>query len=59
MFKLKSCPKCKGDLIIEQVHNNQCEYCLQCGYQRELQINTVKNKCDVCVSSAKHTGTLT
>jgi uncharacterized protein YbaR (Trm112 family) len=36
MMRLKACPRCRGDLMIEQEHHNWSEYCLQCGYQREL-----------------------
>ena len=44
MMRLKSCPRCSGDLIIEQEHNNRSEHCLQCGYQRELRTEVEMNK---------------
>ena len=43
MVRLKSCPRCRGDLVIQREHNIQSAYCLQCGYQNDLQININKN----------------
>jgi Zn ribbon nucleic-acid-binding protein len=37
MFRLKACPRCKGDLIINQERHVRYEECLQCGYEREVQ----------------------
>lgn len=37
-WKLKACPRCKGDLFIEIVDKSWAEYCLQCGYQQTLKI---------------------
>ncbi len=36
MYWLKSCPKCQGDLCLEQDHYGAFKTCLQCGYLREL-----------------------
>ena len=36
MYWLKSCPKCQGDLCLEQDHYGAFQTCLQCGYLREL-----------------------
>ncbi len=36
MYWLKSCPKCRGDLCLEQDHYGAFQTCLQCGYLREL-----------------------
>ncbi len=36
MLRLKACPKCNGDLIINQERHYSSEHCLQCGYEREL-----------------------
>ncbi len=36
MFWLKSCPKCRGDLCLEQDHYGTFQTCLQCGYLKEL-----------------------
>lgn len=37
-WKLKGCPRCKGDLLVERVQGNWDEYCLQCGYRRDLKV---------------------
>ena len=36
MWNFKSCPRCKGDLFIDEDQNRCYEKCLQCGYEREL-----------------------
>jgi DNA-directed RNA polymerase subunit M/transcription elongation factor TFIIS len=37
-WRLKSCPRCGGDLFIEKdLDNNWYEQCLQCSYRVELQ----------------------
>jgi hypothetical protein len=37
MLKLKSCPKCKtGAVGIDRDHYGWYEYCIQCGYVRDL-----------------------
>lgn len=36
MFKLKSCPRCKGDVMIDHDSNGWYEVCLNCGYERDL-----------------------
>jgi hypothetical protein len=34
---LKSCPKCKtGDIGVDRDHYGWYEYCIQCGYMRDL-----------------------
>jgi hypothetical protein len=43
MWKLKSCPKCTGDLYIEQRQEECEEQCLQCGYKREYIIEGLLN----------------
>lgn len=37
MLKLKSCPKCKGDLLIDKDMYGWYEQCIQCGYQHSLE----------------------
>ena len=37
MLRLKSCPKCKGDLVLDKDHCSWNEQCLQCGYLRDLE----------------------
>jgi len=36
-WKLKSCPKCGGDLYIDSDYHGWYEQCLQCGYMAELK----------------------
>jgi len=40
-WKLKGCPRCKGDLLVEKNENRWAEYCLQCGYRRDLKVVSV------------------
>jgi hypothetical protein len=37
-WKLKGCPRCKGDLLVERAGDKWDEYCLQCGYRRDLKV---------------------
>lgn len=37
LWKLKSCPRCLGDLFIANDMDGWFEQCLQCSYRRELQ----------------------
>ena len=37
MLRLKSCPRCRGDLLLEQDLWGRYEQCLQCGYLHDLQ----------------------
>jgi hypothetical protein len=38
VLRLKSCPKCKGDVILgNKDKNGGYEQCLQCGYIHDLQ----------------------
>lgn len=32
MWRLKGCPKCRGDLCVHRDLDGWCEECLQCGY---------------------------
>ena len=42
MLKRKSCPRCKtGDVGVDRDHHGWYEYCIQCGYVRDL-INIVE-----------------
>ena len=36
MWRLKSCPKCKGDMFIDKDRNSWYEECLQCGFSLQL-----------------------
>lgn len=35
MWKIKDCPRCKGDLLIDRRTDPWYEQCLQCGYRCE------------------------
>ncbi len=42
MLRLKSCPKCKtGAVGVDRDHYGWYEYCIQCGYVRDL-VNVVE-----------------
>ena len=37
MFRMRSCPKCKtGAVGVDRDHYGWYEYCIQCGYTRDL-----------------------
>ena len=36
VWKLKSCPRCNGDLFIQRETDGWHEECLLCGYQRDV-----------------------
>jgi len=36
MLKLKSCPRCKGDVLLDRDQYGWYHYCLQCGYVCDL-----------------------
>jgi ssDNA-binding Zn-finger/Zn-ribbon topoisomerase 1 len=39
VFRFKSCPKCKGDVILgNKDKHGWYEQCLQCGYLRDLEV---------------------
>lgn len=37
MLSFKSCPRCKGTVILEKDEYGWYEQCLQCGYLRDLK----------------------
>ena len=36
MVWLKACPRCKGDLFLDDDHYGKFKSCVQCGYIRDL-----------------------
>ncbi len=40
IWKLKSCPRCRGDIFLDQELDGWHEQCLQCGYVHNIP-NTV------------------
>ena len=37
MLRLKSCPRCKGDIRLDRDQYGWYEECFQCGYVRDLK----------------------
>lgn len=37
-WKLKGCPRCNGDVLIESDEYGWFEHCLQCGYRQDMKI---------------------
>ena len=37
MLKVSSCPKCRGDVLVDKDEYGRYEECLQCGYLRDLE----------------------
>lgn len=37
MWKFKNCPRCQGDVSFEEDEYGWYEWCLQCGYLRDLE----------------------
>ncbi len=37
MWRLRSCPKCRGDVFVDYDMNGWYEQCLQCGYLHDLK----------------------
>ena len=49
MLKLKGCPRCKkGDVKLDRDHYGWYEYCIQCGYVRDLMNMTELGQQQVC-----------
>lgn len=42
-WRLKGCPRCKGDVVVELDQWGRYEKCIQCGYMLDLQ-NVVEIK---------------
>jgi hypothetical protein len=40
MWIVKSCPRCRGNLFIDEDVGASFEKCLQCGYEKEVQHRT-------------------
>jgi DNA-directed RNA polymerase subunit M/transcription elongation factor TFIIS len=37
MWNFKKCPRCRGDVYIDEDADRSYEKCLQCGYEREME----------------------
>jgi hypothetical protein len=44
MWDFKKCPRCRGDMFIDEDSARSYEKCLQCGYERELERVSVVRK---------------
>ncbi len=44
MWKYKSCPRCRGDIYIDEDLDRTYIKCLQCGYERELPRKILNTK---------------
>jgi hypothetical protein len=44
MWNFKKCPRCRGDIFIDEDTERCYEKCLQCGYERELERVSVYRK---------------
>jgi len=53
MWKIKGCPKCSGDMFIEQGEFGWNEHCLQCGFLREVQFENEKQESVLKTPSCK------
>jgi len=49
MWKYKSCPRCRGDVYIDDDLDRTYIKCLQCGYEKELPRKLLATK-EVIVS---------
>jgi hypothetical protein len=38
MWKLKSCPRCNGDIFLEKDISGWYQRCLQCGFNKDLKV---------------------
>ena len=36
MWNSKSCPRCRGNIVIDEDISGRFEKCLQCGYERNI-----------------------
>ena len=52
-WRLKSCPRCTGDVFIDRDMYGWYEQCLQCSYRRELQNITELKKQPSSVGKAR------
>ena len=53
MLKINSCPKCGGDVLVDEDEHGRYEECLQCGYLCDL---VSAGKAELKVSSCPRCG---
>jgi len=44
VWRYKGCPRCRGDIFIDEDWDRAYFKCLQCGYERELNKNLLLRK---------------
>jgi hypothetical protein len=44
VWNFKKCPRCRGDIFIDEENNRRYEKCLQCGYEREVSPSANRQK---------------
>ncbi len=37
MLRIRTCPRCGGNVLVDRDRHGWYEHCLQCGYQRDLE----------------------
>jgi len=42
-WKLKSCPRCSGDIYVEKDNEGCYERCLQCGYVKQIYSHGIED----------------
>ncbi len=52
-WKLKGCPRCRGDVFVTEDMNGWYEQCLQCSHRRELKDLAEYNKTPVTPGGAR------
>jgi hypothetical protein len=45
VWKLKSCPRCRGDIYLERDSDSYYEHCLQCGYLNLISTAADMERC--------------
>ncbi len=38
-LRLKGCPRCGGDVLIDKAYEDMDEVCIQCGYRNYLKVS--------------------
>jgi hypothetical protein len=44
VWSFKKCPRCRGDIFIDEENNRSYEKCLQCGYEHEVPLAAIRDK---------------
>jgi hypothetical protein len=44
VWSFKKCPRCRGDVFIDEENNQRYEKCLQCGYEHEVSLPVVRGR---------------